>query len=129
MARLVCIAIKRVAQHTLAMEIELEKGDIVDKRFEIVDVIGHGGMGTVYHAIQLSLGRPIALKVLRQDSNWNESRNFTKRFLQEASLTASLSHRNIVTVFDYGLDEEQDIHFIAMELIHGETLWDRLHNV
>jgi serine/threonine protein kinase len=111
------------------MENALAPGHIVDDRFEIIELIGHGGMGSVYRAIQLSLGRPIALKILRKDSAWSDSRNLTKRFLQEARLGASMSHRNIVTIFDYGFSNEEDLYFIVMELLAGENLWQRLVRV
>jgi serine/threonine protein kinase len=111
------------------MENALAPGYILDNRFKILELIGHGGMGSVYRATQLSLGRIIALKVLRTDSSWGDSRSLTKRFLQEAHLGASMSHRNIVTIFDYGYSKTEGIYFISMELLEGETLWQRLIRV
>ena len=111
------------------MENALAPGYILDNRFEILELIGHGGMGSVYRAIQLSLGRIIALKLLRKDSAWSDSRSLTKRFLQEAHLGASMSHRNIVTIFDYGYADAEGLYFISMEFLEGETLWQRLSRV
>ena len=88
-------------------------------RYEVIDRLGRGGMGIVYRARDPRLGRTVAIKVLATDDE-----EFRKRFLQEAQLAATLHHRNIVTVFDYG---EQDTGpFIVMEYIEGATIADHL---
>ena len=85
-------------------------------RYEIVNRVGRGGMGTVYLAHDPRLNRTVALKALAEfsDSEVHE------RFLREARAVASLRHHNIVTVYDIGEDEGQP--FIAMEYVDGETL-------
>lgn len=100
-------------------------GVTLDGRFRVVEPIGKGGMGRVYRAVQQPLNRPVALKVL--DSSYGTGRDdtFRKRFLVEAELTAKLKHPNTVTIIDYGCTSN-DLYFIAMEYLEGETLDERL---
>jgi serine/threonine protein kinase/tetratricopeptide (TPR) repeat protein len=86
--------------------------------YRIEAVIGRGGMGTVYRAIQVSLKRDVALKVLSPDRG--EDPSFRKRFLSESVLTASLEHPNIVPVYDAG--EAQGLLYIAMRYVPGSDL-------
>jgi serine/threonine protein kinase len=90
--------------------------------FEIVDELGQGGMGTVYRARQISLGRMVALKVLA--SQFENDPDFIARFQREAKVAASLRHANLVCVYAAG--EADGSHYIAMELIDGENLSQRL---
>jgi len=90
-------------------------------RYEVLDRLGRGGMGLVYRARDPRLGRTVAIKVLL-----NDDEEFRRRFLQEAQLAATLHHRNIVTVFDYG--EQESGPFIVMEYIEGATLADYLQS-
>ncbi len=110
-------------------------GAIVNEKYRIVALLATGGMGRVYSAEQLSLGRMVAVKVLfpvlaAGDPNATGTL-FRRRFLREASVLAKLQHPNIVTVFDYGRIEtptsDRERFFIAMELLEGETLQDRLN--
>lgn len=86
--------------------------------YRIVREIGRGGMGIIYEAVQESLGRHVALKVLP----WNALLNPThlKRFQREARVAAALHHTNIVPVF--GVGEHEGIHFYAMQFIRGQSL-------
>ncbi len=86
--------------------------------FEIVQVIGRGGMGIVYEAVQQSLHRPVALKVL--NSGAVHSANQVIRFEREASAAARLHHTNIVPVF--GVGEQDGLHYYVMQLINGQGL-------
>lgn len=86
--------------------------------YRILKPIGSGGMGVVFEAEDLSLARKIALKVMRP--TLAGSRSAAKRFLKEARMAASLSHDNIVTIYQVG--EDNDVMFLAMELLHGESL-------
>lgn len=86
--------------------------------FEIVELIGEGGMGRVYRARQESLDRDVAIKILRPAAIGPEMR---ERFETEARSMAALQHPNIVTVFDFGVTEEGDFHLV-MELIEGSDL-------
>jgi serine/threonine protein kinase/Tfp pilus assembly protein PilF len=84
--------------------------------YEILGPIGAGGMGEVYRARDVALGREVALKVLAHAGDAEHSR----RFPDEARLASSLNHPNIVQI--YGLGEEGDVLYIAMELVRGRTL-------
>ena len=86
--------------------------------FQIVREIGRGGMGIVYEAIQLSLGRRVALKVLPFAATFDAKH--LQRFRQEAQAAAQLHHTNIVPVYAVGC--ERGIHFYAMQLIEGQSL-------
>ena len=83
-----------------------------------MELLGQGGMATIYRANDTGLGRDVALKLLRPE--YLRDPDFSSRFRQEAQAAASLSHPNVVTVFDYG--EDPSGPYIAMELIDGEDL-------
>ncbi|MHC4548206.1 MAG: protein kinase domain-containing protein [Planctomycetota bacterium] len=88
--------------------------------YRVDEVIGRGGMGTVYKAHQLSLGRPVAIKILPQDLA--EQEQFLERFHREADALSRLSHPNVVTVFDRGEIDGQP--YLAMEYVEGTSLRD-----
>ncbi len=93
--------------------------------FQIVGELGRGGMGVVYEAIQLSLGRHVALKVLPFASGLNEVR--LQRFRNEAHAAAALHHTNIVPVYAVGSD--RGVHYYAMQMINGSTLAELIENM
>ena len=93
-------------------------------QYQIVELVGEGGMATIYKAWQPSLKRYVALKVLAPRLS-NES-EFLKRFHQEAVAAANLKHTHIVTVYDVGV--EGDYHYMAMEFIEGTSLQERLRS-
>ena len=95
----------------------LEKGTKV-AGYEIEGVLGHGGMGVVYEARQLSLGRTVALKILAGTLGMDPS--FKERFRSEGRIQAALDHPHIVTIFEAG--EWDDSLFIAMRLVRGPNL-------
>jgi serine/threonine protein kinase len=90
--------------------------------FEVLGKLGQGGMGAVYRARQMSLDRPVALKIL--PSQFEEDETYVTRFRREASTAASLNHPNLVRVYASG--EADGCHYIAMELVEGENLRQRL---
>src|SRR5262252_10199820 len=90
--------------------------------YKISEPIGTGGMGEVYLATDVVAGRKAALKLLPVQFTHDPDR--LKRFQQEAHAVVALNHPNILTVYEIG--EDQSIHYIASELIEGETLRDRL---
>jgi len=94
-------------------------GRVLNDRYRVVEVIGHGGMGRVYKALQAPLDRVVALKVL--GPGHDRDPNFYKRFFLEASVTAKLTHPNTITLYDYGRTDD-GIFFIAMEFLDGRTL-------
>ncbi|OJX41368.1 MAG: hypothetical protein BGO78_01145 [Chloroflexi bacterium 44-23] len=91
---------------------------ILANRYQLLQTLGSGGMAVVYRAKDLNLERFVAVKILRPDFSKDEE--FRKRFHQEAKLVANLSHPNIVTVHDFGLDGEH--LFIIMEYVPGTNL-------
>jgi len=96
------------------------EGRLLGNRYEIIEKVGTGGMATVYKAKCHVLNRFVAVKVLRDEFTTDEE--FVKRFNTEAQSAASLTHPNIVSVYDVG--SEGDLHYIVMELIKGKTLKD-----
>lgn len=93
-------------------------GKTIAGRYEILEKTGVGGMATVYVARDLVLNRQVAVKVLKEEFTTDEE--FVKRFNTEAQAAASLSHANIVSIYDVG--NEDNIYYIVMELVRGKTL-------
>ena len=91
-------------------------------KYQILRLIGRGGMGVLYHARDIDKGREVALKVMSSQSL--EDAEARARFQHEAQLAARLQHRNIVKVFEFG--EDGDTPFIAMEFLRGATLSEHL---
>lgn len=98
-------------------------GLTLDGKYEILGSLARGGMGRVYRAVQRPLGRDVALKVLdlEQLEGQKAGGDFTQRFFLEAAACAQLTHPNTVVVYDYGCAED-DVFYIAMELLEGPTL-------
>ncbi|HMF43480.1 MAG TPA: serine/threonine-protein kinase, partial [Polyangia bacterium] len=96
------------------------KGDRVD-RFEIRELIGEGGMGAIYRALDTRLGRNVALKVVRPDRLGSGSgEEARQRFLREALAISKVDHRNVVRVLDFGY--AGDTPYMAMEYLRGQDL-------
>ena len=93
-------------------------GRTIANRYEIISKTGVGGMATVYIAKDKVLNRNVAVKVLKDEFITDEE--FVKRFNSEAQAAASLTHPNIVSIYDVG--NEGDIYYIVMELVRGKTL-------
>mgnify|MGYP003293265008 CR=1 FL=1 len=94
------------------------KGRLLGNRYEIIEKIGSGGMATVYKAKCRVLNRYVAIKILREEFTTDEE--FIKRFEVEAQSAASITHPNIVSVYDVCV--EDNLYYIVMELIKGKTL-------
>ena len=94
------------------------------EHFQILEPLGHGGMGSVYAAYDLRLDRKVAIKVLAHDASGSELENRRQRLLREAQMMAKLSNPNVVPVYEVGVD--RDTIFIAMEYVAGKTLGDWL---
>ena len=99
----------------------LSEGRSIDE-YRILSILGRGGMGEVYRAKDLTLGREVALKVLRRAAAGGPAD--LRRFEEEARLASVLNHPNIVTIYRVG--ENGDLAYIAMELVEGRTLRDAL---
>lgn len=93
-------------------------GEYLGGRYEVQQQIGGGGMAVVYKALDHVLNRSVAVKVLRAQFGHDE--DFIRRFRREAQAAASLSHPNVVNIYDVG--EDHDVHFIVMEYVEGPTL-------
>src|SRR5688572_15051307 len=91
-------------------------------RYQVLSLIGRGGMGEVFLAQDTALGRKVALKILRSDFTRNEER--LRRFQQEAQAASALNHPNILTIHEIG--QEDSLHFIATEYVEGETLREKI---
>ena len=91
-------------------------------RYEIISELGRGGMGIVYRGRDTALGRAVAIKTISLSSSGtpDEAQQLRQRFMREAQSAATLSHPNIVTVYDVG--QEGDIAYVVMELVEGGTL-------
>jgi len=90
-------------------------------RYEVVDRVGRGGMGVVFRARDPRIGRNVAIKLLSVPDE-----SLRDRFLQEAQSVGGLTHRNIVTIFDFGEHEGQS--YIVMEFVEGVTLAEQIHD-
>src|SRR5919202_764793 len=99
------------------------QGTIVDDRYTLVELLGSGGMAQVYLAHDEVLDRNVALKILRDQ--YAEDEEFVERFKREAQSAASLSHPNIVPIYDWGRSED-GAYYMAMEYVPGGMLKDRI---
>ena len=99
----------------------LAPGDQIDQ-FKVIRLLGKGGMGEVYLARDMTLGRKVAIKVIRRRSRLSDKE--VNRFLFEARATANLNHPNIVTIFQAG--QHQGLPYVVMEYLKGENLRARL---
>lgn len=93
-------------------------------RYEVVSALGQGAMGAVYKAVDPLIERTVAIKTINLDLSKEERAEFEERFYREAKSAGRLSHSNIVTIYDVG--ETDDIAYIAMEYLEGESLREML---
>lgn len=106
-------------------------GKVIAEKYRVLDLIAQGGMGRIYRAEQLPLGRIVALKILRPQKAFDSPDDtWKKRFLLEAATCARLTHPNTVTLFDYGQITlgSRSTFFMVMELVAGRTLADALRS-
>jgi eukaryotic-like serine/threonine-protein kinase len=95
-----------------------EEGDVLGGRYEILKLLGEGGMGAVYKALDRELNRPVALKIIRPELAANPS--ILARFKQELLLARQVTHKNVIRIYDLG--DADGVKFITMEFVEGEDL-------
>lgn len=95
-------------------------GRLIGGRYRVIAPLGEGGMATLWRAMDEQLDREVALKLLRPQ--FSNDAGFAARFKQEARSAGSLSHPNIVSVYDYGTDNDTGGQFIVMQLVDGDDL-------
>ena len=103
---------------------------VIKDRYEITELLGHGGQGSTYKAIDKGLAeRSVALKIIplhERMTNDPRAQEAYQRFKREAEVTAQLNHPQIAQVFDYGIDEENHVAFMARQYLNGLTLQEHL---
>jgi eukaryotic-like serine/threonine-protein kinase len=102
---------------------QLEPGTLLADRFEIIQLLGQGGMGAVYKGRDIELDRLVALKLIRPDLASHPE--ILRRFKQELILAREVTHRNVIRIFDLG--QAQGIKFITMEYVEGRDLRSLIH--
>jgi serine/threonine-protein kinase len=96
-------------------------GHVLDGKYTLLSKLGEGGMGSVYLAEQATMGREVAIKVLRRE--FSQNRMAIKRFLREARAASKLAHHNTITVYDFG-QSNQGLLYLVMERLSGRPLAD-----
>ena len=99
------------------------EGTVVGGRYRLIKKIGEGGMATIWEAEHQTLGSPVAVKFLQWQGP--QSEQIRERFLREARVAASVRHRNVVEITDFGLTDDKT-PYIVMEMLRGEALADKL---
>ncbi|MDO4733081.1 MAG: protein kinase [Bacillota bacterium] len=93
-------------------------GKVFNNRYQIIEKLGAGGTAVVFRAQDMLLNRMVTVKILREE--YASNNEFVRRFRHEAQAVASLSHNNIVSIYDVGFEE--NMHYIVMEFVEGESL-------
>jgi len=114
---------RTISDHPFGGQQTLEAGYLLGQRYEIISLLGEGGMGAVYKALDIELNRTIALKTIRREYAANPA--IIERFKQELILSTQVTHRNVVRIYDLG--EAEGIKFITMEYVEGEDLRTLIH--
>jgi eukaryotic-like serine/threonine-protein kinase len=98
-------------------------GRALAERYRIDEMIGRGGMGAVYRAVDECLGRPVAVKVINVAvSDPEQATELCMRFQHEDRVAASLRHPTVIRVYDFGTGPKLGLDFLVMELLHGQDL-------
>src|ERR1041385_3289872 len=100
----------------------IQSGDVIAERFEIIRLIGRGGMGEVYEALDRKLGERVAIKIITPEFGINDG--LLERFQREVQIARRISHRNICRIHDLG--EHRGLPYLSMEFLEGATLTQRL---
>src|SRR5579863_141835 len=110
--------IRRPASRVQSSAPMLQAGDVLGGRYEILQLLGEGGMGAVYKARDRELDRPVALKLIRPELASNPS--ILARFKQELLLSRQVTHKNVIRIYDLG--DADGVKFITMEFVEGRDL-------
>jgi serine/threonine protein kinase len=102
----------------------LQEGAVIGGRYRLTSLIGEGGMASVWRAADDTLQRPVAIKLLYMRTH-RDTQSAIDHFLREARLAASIQHRNVIHTVDFGVTEDQ-MPYMVMELLNGESLADRM---
>jgi serine/threonine protein kinase len=102
---------------------DIQVGRVIAGKLRLTRQLGQGGMGSVWAALHQTLGREVAVKFLQPQAA--NSQVLEDRFESEARMVASIKHRFVVDVFDYGMTED-GLHYMVLELLHGRSLADRM---
>ncbi len=102
-----------------------EQARVIAGRYQLESLIGEGGMASVWRARDLTLERPVAVKLLFARDERDQQR-LVQQFVREARIAASVHHRNVINIVDFGTTDSQQ-PFMVMELLEGESLGHRLH--
>ncbi|KAB2882220.1 MAG: serine/threonine protein kinase, partial [Kofleriaceae bacterium] len=105
---------------------DAEIGAVIDDRYRLIERIGLGGMGAVYKAEHVGMGRVVAVKLLRPEMGGRQ--DAIDRFTREAQASARVSHKNVCAVSDFGVRDDGAL-YLVMEYLRGETLRERLDKV
>src|SRR5262249_24963618 len=102
-----------------AESLEVEPGQVIDKRYRFESLLGEGGMASVFRAEHLAIGRKVALKALRPT---NQTKAMVReRFVREAQVLGKLAHQNFVDISDFG-ESSRGLSYLVMELLDGRPL-------
>src|SRR5258708_31582665 len=107
----------------LGQQIRLGPGAVLGRRYEILQLLGEGGMGSVYLARDREVNRIVALKVIRPELTGNLA--VLDRFKQELVLSHQVTHKNVIRIYDMG--DADGLKFITMEFVEGEDLRTLIH--
>ena len=102
---------------------ELTMGSTLAGRYQIIEELGHGGMGRVYKVFDTKIKEKVALKLIKPEVA--SDKETIERFSNEIRLARRIGHRNVCKMFDIG--EAEGAHFITMEYVHGEDLKSMIH--
>jgi eukaryotic-like serine/threonine-protein kinase len=117
------VAVTQTTAKETAAKGQLQPGTIIGDRYEILQLLGQGGMGAVYKARDIELERLVALKLIRPDLASHPE--ILRRFKQELILAREVTHRNVIRIFDLG--QAHGVRFITMEYVEGRDLRALLH--
>ena len=121
--RITPVSSPKTASEVTTAGLVLQPGKRLGQRYEILEILGQGGMGAVYKARDLEVNQVVALKVIRPDLASNPP--IIERFKQELILARQVTHKNVIRIFD--LAEADGVKFITMEFVEGENLRSLIH--